>query len=156
MGCNELIELKFGYDTVGVCSNNLRFFQNFSFNTSPVIELERYRNENNVFFWVLCLIKRLSYVFLQNMTQRTLGGIHFNNQMFLLLYQGSVLPIHEWHEWFIICVQTFDTLLSVNQQHHLFVGSVLVFEKRIICLQITVSTPGKSFFPSFPTRTMPQ
>ncbi len=32
---------------MGVCSNNLWFFQNFSFATSPIIELERYKNENN-------------------------------------------------------------------------------------------------------------
>ncbi len=35
----EQIELKFGYDIEGVCSNTLWFFQNFSFSTSPIIEL---------------------------------------------------------------------------------------------------------------------
>ncbi len=44
LSCNEWIELKFGYDVVGVCSSNLRFFQNFSFATSSMIELERYKN----------------------------------------------------------------------------------------------------------------
>ncbi len=47
MGCNERIELKFVYDTASICSNDLWFFQNFSFATSPIIALERYRNENN-------------------------------------------------------------------------------------------------------------
>ncbi len=47
MSCNKRIEPTFGYDVVGVYSNNLRFFQNFLFTTSPVIKLERYRNENN-------------------------------------------------------------------------------------------------------------
>ncbi len=35
------IELKFGYDLVGVCSNTLWFFRNFSFATSLIIELEK-------------------------------------------------------------------------------------------------------------------
>ncbi len=50
-----------------------------------------------------------------------------------------------------MCRQTSGALLSVDQLHHLFLSSVLVFKKWIIHLQIVVSTTGKSLLPSFYT-----
>ncbi len=45
--------------------------------------------------------------------------------------QGSILSIHKWHEWFVVRIQTSDTLLLPSQLHHLFLGIVLVFKKRM-------------------------
>ncbi len=59
----ERIEMKFGYEIVGICSNILWFFQNFSFSTSPVIEVERYRNENNE----LIIMKSISWTVMKRL-----------------------------------------------------------------------------------------
>ncbi len=53
--------------------------------------------------------------------------------------QGSALPIHKRHEYFVMCVQTSDALLSDDQLHYLFLSCVLVFKKRIVHLQIVIS-----------------
>ncbi len=56
--------------------------------------------------------------------------------------QGSIWPIYKWHEWFVMCAQISDTLLTAYQLRNLFLSSVLVFEKL--------------FLPSFCADTMPQ
>ncbi len=80
----------------------------------------------------------------------------FQQQDIFAHVQGSVSHIHKWHKWFITCVQTFNTLFSANQLHHLFLSSVLVFEKQIVRLQKAVSTSSESFLPSFYTRRILQ
>ncbi len=78
--------------------------------------------------WHTACVCTEEYVFLQNTTQRMLGDVHFSSQRFLFAHRILSYPFTQY-EWFVMCVLTSDTLLTVNQQHHLFLGGVLVFSE---------------------------
>ncbi len=60
--------------TASVCSNNLGFFQNLLVATSPVIELERYRNENN------------EWIIRKSITWAVMNGLSWNLDMIQQMY----------------------------------------------------------------------
>ncbi len=49
-----------------------------------------------------------------------------------------------------MCVQAYDTLLSADQLHHLFLSSALVFKKWTVHLQILVFNIWQIVFAAIP------
>ncbi len=100
-----------------------------------------------MYFFVLCLINDSHNACMHRGIHllTKYNFIHFDSEAFLLACKVLLCPFTKGMNGLSHVYRILNTLLSAVQLHHLFFGSVLVFEKRILHLQMAVSTSGKSF-----------